>query len=93
MAAIGIILMAIGGIIMFIFGIILLIKAFQESVLWGLGYLFVPFVSLIFVIKFWDICKTPFLRSLIGLAIYIVGIILYYPTLAEASAGMPAPTP
>ena len=85
MAVIGGILCAIGGIIMLIFGIILLIKAFQESVLWGLGYLFVPFVSLVFVIMHWDKCKSPFLKSLIGVAIYVVGIIMLAPTLAAQS--------
>ncbi len=81
--------MGIGGIIMLVFGIILLVKAFQESVLWGLGYLFVPFVGLVFIIKFWDICKKPFLYSLVGVAIYVVGMLLAAPSMAEAGATMP----
>lgn len=83
--------MGIGGIIMLIFGIILLIKAFQESILWGLGYLFVPFVGLVFIIKFWDICRKPFLNSLIGVALYVVGMILWAPSMAEAGATLPQP--
>ena len=83
------ILMGIGGIIMFIFGIILLIKAFQESVLWGLGYLLVPFVGLVFIIKFWDICKTPFLYSLLGTAIYIVGMLMMGPSMSEVGSPLP----
>ncbi|MBE9077228.1 hypothetical protein IQ241_07960 [Romeria aff. gracilis LEGE 07310] len=34
-------------------GIISLIMPFQESVVWGLLYLFVPFASLVFLVKFW----------------------------------------
>ena len=61
-------------IIMLIFGIILLINAFQKSVWWGLGYLFVPFVGLVFVIMHWEMCKTPFLKMLVGAVIYAVGV-------------------
>ena len=42
-------LMAIGGLGSLVFGIIILVKAFQTSILWGLGSLFIPFVILIFV--------------------------------------------
>ncbi|MEZ5329698.1 MAG: hypothetical protein R3F19_32015 [Verrucomicrobiales bacterium] len=85
LSIIGGILAGIGGLIMLIFGIIILIKAFQESVLWGLGSIFVPFVSLVFVIKFWDRCKKPFLYSLGGLAIYLVGLGCLAPSIMEAS--------
>lgn len=77
MAIIGGILIGIGVIISLIYGIIILIKAFQESVLWGLGYIFVPFVGLVFIIMHWEQCKSPFLRSLIGVAIYIVGFVIF----------------
>ena len=83
MFIIGAILAAIGGIIMFVYGIILLIQAFKESILWGLGYLFVPFCSLVFIFMHWDKCKTPFLRLLIGLVIYAVGFGLLTPSLIE----------
>ena len=70
---------------MLIFGIIILIKAFQESVLWGLGSIFIPFVSLIFVIKFWDRCKKPFLYSLGALVVYLIGMALLAPSMVDAS--------
>lgn len=54
----------VGLVACFVFGIKLLFMAFQESVLWGLGSLFVPFVSLIFVIMHWERAKGPFLGSL-----------------------------
>lgn len=41
--------------------LIILVTAFKESVLWGLGFLFVPFVSLIFIIKHWSETRKPFL--------------------------------
>jgi hypothetical protein len=61
---------------MFVFGVILLVKAFQTSVLWGLGYIFVPFVSLIFVVLHWQETKKPFLYLLAGSAIMVVGLVL-----------------
>ncbi len=83
MSIIGGILAAIGCIIALIYGIILLIKAFKESVWWGLGSLFVPFVGLIFVFMHWNICKKPFLMALLGTVIYAVGFALMMPALAE----------
>jgi hypothetical protein len=76
MEILGFICMAIAVIIGLIFGIQLLIMAFQESIWWGLGYIFIPFVSLIFVIVHWDTAKTPFLRGLIAIPFYILGIVL-----------------
>jgi len=76
MEAIGLVLLIVGVIVMGITGIVLLVKAFQTSILWGLGYIFVPFVSLIFVVMYWNDTKKPFLYMLGGLAVFIVGIVL-----------------
>jgi hypothetical protein len=76
MEAIGLVLLIVGVIVMGITGIVLLVKAFQTSILWGLGYLFVPFVSLIFVVMYWNDTKKPFLYMLGGLAVFVVGIVL-----------------
>jgi hypothetical protein len=62
-----------------VFGIQLLIAAFRTSVLWGLGSLFVPFVSLIFVIMHWNVAKKPFLRSLLGALVFGIGLALAPP--------------
>jgi len=81
MEIVGGIILFIGVIIGLIYGIKLLILAFQTSVLWGLGYLFVPFVSLIFIVMHWDKTKSPFLRCLLAIPFYVVGFLL-----------MPSPT-
>lgn len=75
MEILGLICLVIGLIIGLIYGIQLLIMAFREHILWGLGYLFVPFVSLVFVIMYWDTTKGPFLKMLIAIPFYILGIV------------------
>ena len=47
----------------------LLIAAFRESVLWGLGCLLISPVSLIFLIAHWNEAKNPFLLQLVGVGI------------------------
>lgn len=70
-------LLVLAGILLLIVGFFgFLIAAFQESVLWGLGVLFLPFVSLIFLITNWSRAKGPFFLQLYGLAFVIVAAIL-----------------
>ncbi|WP_309397251.1 hypothetical protein [Cerasicoccus maritimus] len=76
MEIVALILMAIGGLIALIFGIQLLIIAFKTHILWGLGYIFVPFCSLVFIIMYWDDCKSPFLKSLIAIPFVILGSVV-----------------
>lgn len=64
MEILGMILFAIGGIIALIGGVWFLIVAFQESVLWGIGCVIIPFVSLIFLVIHWEDAKKPFLVQL-----------------------------
>jgi hypothetical protein len=72
----GTAILVVGLIIMLVGGIWILVNAFKTSIWWGLGSLFVPFVSLIFVIMNWQDNKKPFFISLIGAAIYGVGAYL-----------------
>ena len=67
MAILGTILIVIGAIIGIFYGIKILILAFQESALWGIGYIVIPIVSLIFIIMHWDKSKDPFLKGLIAI--------------------------
>ena len=76
MEIIGLALFVIGLIISFIYGIKLIIIAFQESVLWGLLYLFLPFANLYFIITRWPECKSPFLKTLIAIPFLIVGAVM-----------------
>ena len=76
MEIIGAISLIIGVIISVIYGIILLIRAFEAGILWGLGYIFIPFVSLIFVIVHWEEAKSPFLKGLLAIPFLIVGLSL-----------------
>jgi hypothetical protein len=76
MSIIGTMLMLFGNIGILIFGIWILVIAFKESVLWGLGCIFVPFVALIFVAKNWEKTKGPFLGQLTCLVPTIAGSVL-----------------
>lgn len=67
-------LIFVGFALMMVGGIWVLVKAFQESILWGLGSLLVPIVGLVFVAMHWEDAGKPFLIQLAGIAIYMVGI-------------------
>jgi hypothetical protein len=76
MEAMGLLLLFVGFLVMAIAGLVLLTKAFQASILWGLGYLLVPFVSLIFIAMYWHDTKKPFLYLLGGFVVFLVGMAL-----------------
>jgi hypothetical protein len=76
MAMLGMLLMLVGAIISLIFGVIILIKAFQTSILWGLGSLFIPFVVLVFVAMHWADTQKPFLYAVGGWVLMLVGGLL-----------------
>lgn len=76
----GLVLSIVGGVI----GIV---QAFQESVVWGLLYWFVPFASLVFLIQFWnqrEWLRKSFFMSLGGVA--LIGVSMLF---AEAIGPMP----
>jgi hypothetical protein len=76
METVGLVCMLIGLVISLIYGIKILILAFKTSILWGLGSLLVPFVSLIFIVMYWQETKSPFLRSLLAIPFFIIGALL-----------------
>ena len=47
------VLIIVGVVLSLAGGIIGIAQSFSESLVWGLLYLFVPFASLVFLIKFW----------------------------------------
>ena len=70
----GIILFAVGG---FLF----LVAAFRESIWWGLACLFLPVVQIFFLIVHWRNARKPFFIQLLGLVVFLVGIIISPQTL------------
>ncbi len=67
-------LMGIGLLSAMIGGIWLLVVAFQESVLWGIGTIFIPLVGLIFAVTHWAEAKWPFLVNLVGWMLLYAGV-------------------
>lgn len=88
MAVIGGILMGIGYLGALICAIILLVKAFQTSVGWGIASLLIPFALLVFAIKNWDICKKPFLISIVCSAVAVAGGVAAGVAAGAAGGGM-----
>lgn len=58
----------------------MLVRAFQESILWGLGMLLLPILTLFFLAAHWDRAKQPFLLNLLGIGLIIVGYVNAGPT-------------
>jgi len=74
MAALSIFALVTGWVIAFVGGIMFLVVAFRESVLWGLAVLFIPFASLVFLIKYWSEVKKAFMLQLLGMLIFFLSI-------------------
>jgi hypothetical protein len=69
--------LAIAGLITALIGWIwFLVAAFRESILWGLACLFLPIVSLIFLILHWNEAKRPFFVQLLAMALLIAAAVL-----------------
>jgi hypothetical protein len=64
-----------GCLVSIVAGLWLLVVAFKTSILWGLGSLIVPFVSLIFVFMHWQDARKPFLWSLLGIVLMVVPLV------------------
>ncbi len=70
------ILMLVGFSIVLLSNIELMFNAFKKSLWWGLGYLCVPFASLVFVIKYWDDTKKAFAIGMLGVVLCLVALAL-----------------
>ena len=64
----------IGSITLAVGAVWLLIEAFRISFLWGIACIFIPLVSFIFAISYWDRAKKPFIVYLTGLTILIISV-------------------
>ena len=67
------VLLLVGYIAAVLGGLWLLVLIFQNSVVWGICSLVIPFVSLIFVFTNWDDAKKPFLVQVVGLVLIFLG--------------------
>jgi hypothetical protein len=79
MNAIGMILSLVGGVVGLVGFIWLVVVAFKESILWGIGCLLVPCVGIVFAIMNWEKAKKPFLIGLGGSLLASVGSFLMKP--------------
>ena len=69
----GLVLTGLGFLLVIVSAIQLVIAAFKQSVLWGLGYLFLPIVWFIFLFMHWDKARKPFFLQLFGVVLVVVG--------------------
>jgi len=77
MEIVGGAIIIIGVLILLYSDIMIIIKAFKTSRLWGFGNLFIPMVSLAFIVLYWDETKKYVLWLFIGLLLFLVGGSLY----------------
>ncbi len=73
MAILAMLLYGIGILLATVGGIWIVVIAFQESVLWGLGCLLIPCIALYYVITHWEKTKKPFLIEVAGGVICAIG--------------------
>jgi hypothetical protein len=59
-------LLAAGIFLIFSGSIILIIEQFKVSLIWGLIGIFLPILSLLFIIKYWKVSRLPFIIQLAG---------------------------
>ena len=72
-SGLGGVLIIVGLLIFVVGGFWFLVRAFTESVLWGLAMLFVPIVALFFLIVHWHNSKHPFFVQVCGFAVMLLG--------------------
>jgi hypothetical protein len=67
-------------------GLCLTVRIFEQSVWWGLGTLFLPFVGMIALILFWEKTKRSFLGQMICMGIMLAGYFIMPATFRAESA-------
>lgn len=66
-------LFIVGVLLTVVGGLWLLVVGFQTSILWGIGMLLLPIISLIFVVLHWQQAKSPFLLQIVGVVLLFAG--------------------
>ena len=69
----GLVLLGIGLLMFAVAQVYFLYVTFRQGILWGLGVFFIPFMNLVFLIKFWEESKKPFFWGLGGGALCFMG--------------------
>src|SRR5262249_29326930 len=69
----AIVLLGFGYLVAFVGGVWFPVVAFQESALWGLLCIFVPFASLVFLVMHLEETWRPFVLNLVGAALIGAG--------------------
>lgn len=69
-------LIVLGDVLLVVGGLWMLGVAFRTSILWGLGCLFLPFVSLIYSFSHWKEAKGPFVTQVVGLLVVCIAVAL-----------------
>lgn len=67
------ILLLVGFLLMSGGTLVLLVRSFQESVIWGLASLFIPFANVLFALCHWDRAKGSFICTILGTGMVIGG--------------------
>jgi hypothetical protein len=80
----GFFLIGVGVLANLVCGIWILVLAFRKGIGWGLACMFIPFVSLYFVITNWDEAKTPFLASVGGVVLAFMGAVMLPDTMPKS---------
>ena len=86
MGALLVVLVGLGALAMLAGGVWILIRAFQESVLWGLACLFVPGASVVFFVMHWQDTKIAGGLWLGGAALIVLGSAISASTYQERAA-------
>jgi len=73
MMVLAMFLLVTGAMVSFVGSVMFLVAAFRESALWGLAVIFLPFASLVFLIKYWSDVKRAFLVQLLGMLLGLLG--------------------
>lgn len=72
MSTLFIIVLLISGLVLVVASLFFQIAIFREGgLLWGLASMFIPFASLVCLIKFWDGLKRPFLWTLASGVVFV----------------------
>jgi hypothetical protein len=72
----NLVLLVLGFGLSIVGGLWFLIVAFKTSIGWGLGCLFIPFASLVYLVKYWEEVRWPFVLQVVGLLVLWIAVAL-----------------